>query len=433
MLNAHLNLDDAEEYMMDLAGVLFGIHRTLVNKGYDDSLEIIGRDIPLQIDEYPSGMEVFDWVIPNAWNVREAWVKDVQGNKVIDFAENNLHLAAYSKPFSGVVTREELFRHLETLETQPEAIPFKYLYYKNDWKFCLRHTDMMRLTDDTYEVFIDVEDKPGFLKTASCVIPGKSKKEIVFSTYLCHPALANDNLSGVITLAYLFKKILGENFNHTIRLLIVPETVGAIAWLAGNEDKLKNIIGGYVVYDCGDSADIQYKKSYFGDSVVDMAALHALKNTEKGSVHEWIPSGSDERQFNAPGIRLPFGAVLRSGAANYKEYHTSLDGLDMIDGVYLKNTVEYLLQTLYALDNALVFKNRYRGEPFISKHDIEYPDFLYDKGYMYSNPVKIFMSECDGKMSLLDIAEKWNLRMEDVYATALQFEKASLVERQKAQ
>lgn len=415
---------------MDLAKRLFPIHRTLVNTGYDTSLDILGKELPLVIEKYPSGSKAWDWTIPDAWDVREAWIEDMDGNRIVDFAENNLHLSAYSQPFSGVVSKNELLDHLDSLEEQPDAIPFKYLYYSKDWRFSVTHNDLAKFTDDKYRVLVDVNQRPGELKAATCVIPGKSDKEIVFSTYLCHPSMANDNLSGVVATVGMFKELLGQEFNHTLRLLIIPETVGAICWMANNEPLLPNIIGGYAIYNCGDRANISYKKSYFESDTIDQAAFHAMeRRTDPGNIFEWSPHGSDERQFNAPGVRIPFGCVMRSGASNYPEYHTSLDTLDMLSEEALADTVEYLTDTLFILDNDLTFTNNYRAEPFMSQYDIEYPEYTFGKHWGKVNIIKAMLHEFDGSNSLLDITKKWDFRFEDVLSTALAFEKAGLITR----
>ncbi len=422
------SLTNAGPDMMRLAAELFPIHRTLVNSGYDRSLDIIGREIPLQIEAYPSGAKAWDWTIPMAWDVREAWVEDMDGRRLVDFADSNLHLAAYSEPFSGEVTREELFTHLSFLENQPSAIPFRYRYYTGGWEFCVRHDDLERFASDRYRVMVDVNVRPGELKAASCVIPGRTNHEILFTTYLCHPSLANDNLSGVVAGVNLFKHLLGGEYHHTLRLLIVPETVGAIAWMAHNEDKLRDIAGGYVVYDCGDRANVSYKKSYFGDSRVDRAALHAMSRRESpGAVFEWSPHGSDERQFNAPGVRLPFGCVMRSGASSYPQYHTSLDTLDILSADSLADTVAFLAEALFILDNDLLYENTYRAEPFISAHDIVYPEYTFGKAQGKVDIVKAMIHELDGTNTLLDIAEKWGFRFEDVHEIAQAFKTAGLV------
>ena len=203
--------------MLRMAEELFPIHRTLVNRGYDESLALLQRHIPLEVQAYPSGTRVWDWVVPQAWDVREAWVETLNGQRVIDYAENILHLAAYSQPFSGELDREDLLRHLHSIPGMPEAIPYEFLYYRKDWRFCVPHKLLPSLDQERYRVHIDVDIRPGALKAASCVIPGESEQEIVFATYLCHPNLANDNLSGVVACVELFQRLLeaGVRPHHT--------------------------------------------------------------------------------------------------------------------------------------------------------------------------------------------------------------------------
>lgn len=414
--------------MLRLAERLFPLHRTLVNRGYDASLRILQESLPLDIQAYPSGTPVWDWIIPQAWDVREAWVETLDGERLVDYADNILHLAAYSRPFSGEVSREELLPHLHSIPELPEAIPYDYLYYREDWRFCIPHSRLSRFDRDRYRVRVDVDLRPGELKAASCVIPGEIDQEIVFATYLCHPNLANDNLSGVVACTQLFQRLLREGVapRHTLRLLIVPETIGAIAWLAHNEDAQRRIIGGFNVYDCGDRQPISYKRSSFGEARADRAAEFCLRrNHAAARILPWSPHGSDERQFNAPGVRLPFGAVMRGGAAGYPEYHTSLDTLDVLSAEHLADTVDTLLEILFLLDNDLTYASTCRGEPCLSRHQIRYPVFTHRQEQRIS-PVKALIHELDGEHSLLDICRKWDFDFEEIRELAKAFADAGV-------
>lgn len=416
--------------MMELARRLFPIHRTLVNRGYAESLEIIRRRLDLEILEYPSGQQVWDWVIPPAWDVNAAYIEDSQGNRLVDFADNNLHLSAYSIPFDGVVSREELFRHLRWLPDRPSAIPYNYLYYQRGWQFNVAGQQLDRFTDDRYRVRIDVDIRPGSLKVGCCRLTGASDREIVFSTYLCHPSLANDNLSGVVAAVELFRQLSRmPRRRFSYRLLIVPETVGAIAWLAHHEDVLPKILGAYVVYDCGDRGPLHYKRSYLGSALVDRVAEHVLKHyTEAGRIRPWYPGGSDERQFNAPGVRIPAGALTRTPPAEFAEYHTSLDTLDVLSGEHLAETVATLLRFVEVIERDRICVNRYRGEPCVSRHGLAYPVQHQDERDELKYLVKKCMHEFDGTQTLLQIAEKWDAPFDRVEAIADAFARAGLVE-----
>jgi aminopeptidase-like protein len=416
--------------MMELARELFPIHRTLVNKGYAESIELIRRRLDLEVLDYPSGQAVWDWEVPLAWDVNEAYVEDSRGNRLIDFADNNLHLSAYSIPFDGQVSREELLRHLSWLKDRPNAIPYNYLYYRRDWQFNIAHDRLRLFTDDCYHVHIDVDVKPGTLKVACCHLPGQSDREVIFSTYLCHPSLANDNLSGVVAAVELFKWLARmENRRYSYRLLIVPETIGAIAYLAHHEHLIPKVLGVYVVYDCGDRGPIHYKRSYFGDALVDRVAEHVIKHyVQAASIRPWYPGGSDERQFNAPGVRIPAGALTRTPPGEFPEYHTSLDTLDVLSSECLVDTVATLFRLVQVIERNRVFLNRYKGEPCVSRHGLLYPVQHQDEHDETKYLVKKCMHEFDGRQSLLEIADKWNAPFDQVELIAKGFARAGLIQ-----
>jgi aminopeptidase-like protein len=418
-----------KQSMMALAKELFPIHRTLINRGYDRSLEIIQQALPLDVTEYPSGTAVWDWTVPNAWDVNEAYVEDSQGRRLIDFADSNLHLSAYSLPFDGEVTRDELLEHLAWIESQPDAIPYGYLYYQRDWQFNIAYRDLERFTDDRYRVRIDVDERPGALKVGCCYLPGSSEQEVLFSTYLCHPSLANDNLSGVVVAVELFKALSQlKDRRCSYRLLILPETIGAITWLAHHGDLFENIVGGYVVYDCGDPGSVTYKRSYCQDAVVDRAAAHVLKHySHDASVRPWHPSGSDERQYNAPGVRIPTGSFMRTPAGEFSQYHTSLDTLDVLSPDALLDSVQMLYDIAEVIDSNIVPVNLYKGEPCFSKYNITYPSFREDQHDESRYLVKKMIYEFDGTQSLLDIADKLDTPFDQIQFLADQFHSVGLI------
>jgi aminopeptidase-like protein len=415
--------------MMALARALFPVHRTLVNRGYDESLELIGRVLPLDVLAYPSGTPVWDWVVPDAWDVNEAWIEDSRGTRLVDFAANSLHLSAYSEPFDGTVSREELLAHVRTLPDQPDAIPYNVLYYRGGWEFNVAHRHLARFTDDRYRVRIDVSTGPGALKVACCHLPGRSRREVLFSTYLCHPSLANDNISGVVTAVELFKALSAlSRRRYSYRLLIGPETIGAITWLAHHEAHLADVSGVYTVYDCGDRGPIHYKRSFLGDAYVDRVAEHVLEHHVPGAViRDWVPYGSDERQYAAPGVRLPAGAFTRTPAGEFPEYHTSLDTLALLSADALLESVRTLYRFVGVWERDLTWVNTYKGEPCLARHRIRYPSHFGDRGDESKFLVKKVMHELDGEHSVLDIARKWGAPFDQVDALVRQFEAAGLV------
>ena len=442
--------ENAKENMWQLIEELFPIHRTLVGAGFRRSLDIIKEQLNISVLSYESGKQVWDWIIPNEWNVREAYIENSEGERIVDFQNNNLHLAAYSCSFEGKLEYKELVKYLCTLPNQPDAIPYRTLYYEEDeWMFCLSYNDFQKAfkegIDRAYYVVIDVEEKPGFLQIGEYYLQGRKEDEIIFSTYLCHPSMANDNLSGVAVAVELMKILATtKEREYSYRLLIMPEGIGPIAYLANTEDpmlldnalsKMKKIKGGYVFTCCGDPGSLTYKRSYNGNAKVDQAAIYAIKDKYdpyyfKYDIRDFWHHGSDEQKFNGPGVRLPFGSIMRTPYAEFKEYHTSDDNLDFISKDSLYDTLETALRILFVLDNNEVLEPKYRGEPFLRKHGLGYSVDLkkVDKSsgaYMR----RVLLMELDGYKSLLDIANKCKYRFEDLYNASRDLLKAGLVER----
>ena len=418
-----------KEQIWSLIKKLFPIHRTLINDGFDSSLDIINKELELIIKSYKSGEKVWDWIIPDAWNVNEAYIEDKDGNKLVDYNNSNLHLSAYSEPFSGKITHAELLAHLNYLTDLPDAIPYNFLYYEKDWSFNIKYNSLADFKDEEYKIHIDVDKKPGKLKIAECFLPGESKEEIVFSTYLCHPSMANDNLSGVVSGVQLFKYISQmKDRKYSYRLLIMPETIGPITYLSNNEDRIKKIIGGLVLYCCGDRGPITYKKSYNGNSYIDKISKNVCENYKKDyNVIDYFPGGSDERQYNAPGLRLPFGAVMRTPAGKFAEYHTSKDDLTVVDKESLFDTYKFLTKIVDLFEMNQVYKNNYKGEPFFKKHNITYPTQQEGLDVSEAYNVKILASEIDGNNSLLDISNKWKISMEQLNKASKKLLEAGLI------
>ena len=433
-----LQPDEAKNEMWGLIERLFPIHRTLVNDGFLESLEIIREKVDLNILKYDSGMEVWDWIIPDDWDVKEAYIADSRGNKLIDFRNSNLHLAAYSIPFTGKLTKKELSEHILTLPDYPEAIPYNTLYYKkNDWKFCIAHNEWEKFKDgEIYNIHIDVEIKSGKLCIGEYYLPGKTTKEIIITSYLCHPSTANDNLSGVAVTVEAMKHLSKiKNRRYSYRFLIFPESIGSTTYLATHEDQLGDIIGGYVMTCCGDLGPMAYKKSYSGDSIIDKAAEYVIGQKygkSNSNIRDFWLNGSDEQKFNAPGVRLPVGSFMRTPYSEFREYHTSKDNLDFISREKLYDSLDTLLKTIFVLDNNLKLKNNYKGEPFLSKHgihkriDLKNPD-RQSLAYMQ----RAMMMEFDGLQSFLDISNKWGYCFEDIVELSKDFLNTGLVQMVK--
>ncbi len=329
---AALDRDAAGRSMMDLAGELYPIPRSLTGDGVRATLGRIGRRIPLELHELPTGTPVLDWTVPREWNPREAWIRDPAGRKVVDFADHNLHLVGYSAPVHRRVTLDELRPHLHSLPEQPDLIPYRTSYYEETWGFCLPHRLFESLPDVEYEVFIDASLEDGAMTWGEYLLPGATAEEVLISSHVCHPRLANDNLSGIavaVHLAEALARIPGRRYSY--RFLFAPGGIGAIAWLARNRDRLETFRHGLIAANLGDGGAFHYKKSRHGDREIDRAVAAALAGLGEDLVTEdFFPFGYDERQYCSPGFDLPVGVLTRTPWGRYSEYHTSADDLSFI-------------------------------------------------------------------------------------------------------
>jgi len=318
--------------MYELVKKLFPICRSITGDGVRKTLEIIKEYIPIKLYEVPTGTKVFDWVIPKEWNIKGACLMDTANKKIIDFEKNNLHVVGYSTPVNRMVSLSTLQDHLYSLPDQPDAIPYVTSYYKERWGFCITHNDRKKLKEGEYKVFIDSELKEGSLTYGELIIPGESKKEIFISTYICHPSMANNELSGPAVATYLVKWILSKKRKYTYRVIFIPETIGSITYLSRNlEIMKKRMIAGFNVTCVGDERTYSYLPTRAGDAYVDKVALNILNYKSPGFIKwPYLDRGSDERQYNSPGVDLPVASIMRSKYGSYPEYHTSLDNLEFV-------------------------------------------------------------------------------------------------------
>jgi aminopeptidase-like protein len=292
---------------------------------------ILQRHIPIRVHEVPTGTQVFDWTVPKEWNIKDAFVKNAIGEKVIDFQNSNLHVVNNSVPVRSVVSLEELKKHLYTLPEHPEWIPYRTSYYKETWGFCLSHNKYLELKEGDYEVCINSTLEVGSLTYGELCLKGERDDEILISAHACHPSLANDNLSGVCLATMLAKELRSKSHKYSYRFLFIPGTIGAITWLCLNEASLNKIKHGLVITGMGDSGNITYKKSRRGNATIDRAACHVLKHSGQAcQIVDFSPYGYDERQFCSPGFNLPVGRLSRTPFREYPEYHTSADNLEFI-------------------------------------------------------------------------------------------------------
>jgi aminopeptidase-like protein len=404
-------------YMFGLAQELWPLGRSISGPGLLKTLEIIKREFPeMQIEHFPSGVRVFDWTIPNEWRVEEAYIIDPEGKKICDYSKNNLHLVGYSEPISGKYTRDDLEPYLHSLPDQPEAIPYLTSYYKSSWGFCISQRERDSLPDGEYTVKIDSKLFPGRLNYGEIFIPGTSSREIFFSTYVCHPSMANNELSGPVLAIALARYLETITPFYSYRFVFLPETIGAIAYLHKNLSELKDrMLAGFVLTCVGDERDFSYLPSRKGNTVADRAAKDTLRNLRiNHKTYLWGDRGSDERQYCAPGIDLPVCSVMRSKYGEYPEYHTSLDELG---SVVTANGLQQTFNYYRALINDLEVKRFPRVstmcEPKLDQRGL-YPPTLKKGDYATLKPTQDVISECDGTQTPEEIGVRTGLTTQEV-------------------
>ena len=395
--------------MHDMVRDLYPICRSITGEGVRATLNYIKRHIPeLSIHSIPTGEIVFDWEIPNEWIIRDAYIEDKSGKKIIDMKENNLHVVGYSEPIDEWMSLDKLNKHLYSLPDQSNAIPYITSYYERRWGFCLTHIQKKGLKKGNYHVVIDSELKPGVLNYADVIIPGRSTKEIILSTYICHPSMANNELSGPVVTTMLAKWLKStENRFYTYRIIFVPETIGSIAYLSQNLEHLKkHVVAGYNVSCVGDNNNYSFLPSRNGKTLSDRAALHALKHIDpQFKRYTWLNRGSDERQYCAPGIDLPISSIMRSKYGEYPEYHTSLDDLSLVTPEGLKGGFTAIQTALKIIEKNSVYQTKIKGEPQLGKRGLYSTLSFFST---QSESVKImmdFLTYCDGISDLLSISE----------------------------
>lgn len=416
---------DVREAMLEqLFDRLFPLHRSLTGDGVRETLRILSEYAPIRQQEVPSGTVCFDWAVPKEWNVREAYVKDSQGRTLLDIRDSNLHLMGYSKPFRGIVSRDELLARLHTKPDMPDAIPYMTSYYREDWGFCVEHRRLGEFTDDEYEVVIDADLADGHMTIGEGVVRGSTEREILLSTYVCHPSMAINELSGPLVQTMIYRALKDrKDLKYTYRFLYLPETIGALYYLSRHGDQLKaRVDAGYVVNCVGHGEAFTYKKSKRGDTLADKAALHVLKQSGKPyRVVEWNPFGSDERQYCSEGFRLPVGSLMRTMYGEYPEYHTSLDDRSLISWQALRETVDMYLAVIETLEaNDTYVSTHIHGEPKLDKRGL-YP---YTSGTRTpEEKLRILQTThliafSDGRRDLMDIAETLGLTGRDMREAA---------------
>jgi len=408
-------MKDLGHQLHDLIRRLYPICRSITGDGLRETLHIIREQIPIELREVPSGTQVLDWVVPREWNIRDAWIKDSEGDRVIDFRKLNLHVVNHSVPIKTRMRLAELKDHLFTLPEHPEWIPYRTSYYQESWGFCLSEKQLQRLrADEDYEVCIDSSLKDGSLTYGELLLPGDRKEEVLFSCHVCHPSLANDNLSG-IALAVELARVLSQSARHySYRFLFVPGTIGAITWLARNEQVIPQIRHGLVLTCLGDSSPLTYKRSRRGNAEIDQAFAHVLRHASQPSkVIDFFPYGYDERQYCSPGFNLPVGCVMRGRHGEFPEYHTSADNLDFVRPEALAGSFSTILAVIDVLEQNRSYLNlKPKGEPQLGRYHLARSP--PNEKERRTDDLALFwvLNLSDGEHSLLEIADRANLSFE---------------------
>ena len=416
--------------MHDWAKELFPLTRSLTGAGVRATLAFLSDKVHgLEVDEVPSGSPAFDWTVPDEWTIRDAWVEDEHGNRVIDFEAHNLHVVGYSEPVDKWMDLEELQEHLYSLPEQPDAIPYITSYYQRRWGFCLTHNQRQQLKPGRYRAVVDADLEPGVLNYGELVIPGDSDQEILLSTYVCHPSMANNELSGpVVTtaIAQWLQSLPGRRY--TYRIVFIPETIGSMVYLSRNLDHLKQrVVAGFNVTCIGDERVYSYLPSRAGNTLSDQAAKHVLHHIDPAFCrYTWLDRGSDERQYCAPGVDLPIATVMRSKYGEYPEYHTSLDDLDLVTPAGLEGGYWALRRALVVIENNVVPTVTVLGEPQLGKRGL-YPNISTKGSTSATRVLMNLLSYCDGERTLLDIADLIDQPMWDLVPLLEQLQEHGLV------
>lgn len=416
-LPADLEIDNVGREIYELIERLYPICRSITGNGERETLNIISEHIPIKICEVATGTKVFDWVVPKEWNIKDAYVKNSRGEKVVDFKKSSLHVLNYSIPVNKKVSLEELKKHLFTLPSYSDWTPYLTSYYKENWGFCLTHRQYEQLKEDTYLVVIDSVLKDGSLTYGELYLKGESEEEILLTCYVCHPSLCNDNLSGVALLTFLAKYLKDESLKYSYRFLFIPETIGAITWLSINEDKVSRIKYGLVVTCVGDRGKSTYKRSKKGNCEIDMAVEKVLVDSgEAYSIIEFDPAdGSDERQFCSPGFNLLIGSLMRTPYGRFPEYHTSADNLEFVVPKNLADSFKKYMKVMFVLENNTTYLNlNPKCEPQLGKRNLYGAIGSQRDTGADTRAILWVLSFSDGTNSLLDISIRSGMSFEHI-------------------
>lgn len=417
-----------ENNMMDLMRKLFPICRSITGDGVRETFDILNELIPIKIHEVSTGEKAFDWTVPKEWNIKEAYIENSKGERVIDFKNNNLHVVGYSIPINSYMSLEELQNFLYSIPEQPEAIPYVTSYYNERWGFCLTHNQRLSLEEDTYHVVINSEHKNGSLTYGEILIPGELKEEIFLSTYICHPSMANNELSGPVLLTYLTQWIMKKPRKYSYRIVFVPETIGSITYLSRNLDVMKQKIkAGFNISCVGDERAFSFLPSRQENSLSDKVALFILSRMYPNfKKYTFLDRGSDERQYCSPGVDLPVASIMRTKYGMYPEYHTSLDNLELVTEKGLQDCLEVYIKCLELLEVNFKYKATNYCEPQLGKRGL-YPNISLKGSANSVRNMMNFLAYCDGERDLIDISNKINVDVEELMNYLIKFLENDLV------
>jgi len=423
------NSPELGQLLYSFVSELYPICRSITGNGLRETLRRIGEKIPLEIHEVPSGTPVFDWTVPREWNIRDAYIKNSRGDRVVDFQRSNLHVVNYSVPISRKLSLLELREHLHALPDHPDWIPYRTSYYRETWGFCISQRELDALQDEEYEAVIESSLEDGHLSYGELLLPGETSREILVSTHCCHPSLCNDNLSGIAVATFLAQALAQRPHRYSYRFLFIPGTIGSITWLSRNEQIVPQIENGLVLACAGDRGSFSYKKSRRGNAEIDRAVLHLLHHSgEPCNIRDFSPYGYDERQYCSPGFNLPVGCLTRTSHGQFPEYHTSADNLDFVSAEALAGTLRQCLEIFDILEHNRKYRNTNpKCEPQLGRRG------LYRElgGQADAETRELAMlwvlNLSDGENSLLDIAERSGLRFEAIRQAAASLERHGLL------
>ncbi len=399
---------DAGAAMMALIEELFPICRSITGAGVRRTLHILQQYVPLRVHEVASGTTVFDWTVPDEWNIRDAYIAAGDGRRVVDFAAHNLHVVQYSRPVDATMTLAALRPHLHTLPDEPDWIPYRTSYYTENWGFCLSHRALSHMRDEPYRVVIDADLAPGHLSYGELLIPGETDETVLISCHVCHPSLANDNLAGIAVATMLARHVQELRPRHSYCFLFVPGTIGSLTWLARNENAVGRITHGLVLSCLGDAGAMTYKQSRRGNAEIDRIAAHVLRHeTEGARIRPFVPYGYDERQYCSPGFNLPVGCLTRTPNGEYPEYHSSADNPSLLRPESLAQSLAALRHIVAAIEGNTVYVSRNpKGEPQLGRRGL-YAAMGGGRSAGFDQMALLWvLNQSDGGNSLLDIAER---------------------------